>query len=371
MIVRARTLALQKARSNLVQRAIQDIELLTADPHVSELVVQLTSPLDWKTRENAWIKLRKMGPTYRGWAESLRNVIYTGDGWARIFSAEALSQFSCNPEDVLPVLAATLDAAIETQSNDWATVASGAIWQYRENVGHYHVDLVDVLASALSSPEKDVKGYCAATLGHFRKKAEKALLSLAKCFDATRDSRIKANCLHAMQKINPSVNNSFEAYTISLRLSDANIRGQAACEIAKLGPEGIKAIPNLLPLANDSSFDVRRFLAIALGRLGKISPEITNVLNKLTRDPDDSVKLGAFYSLACLGENQKRNLHMVLAFLSNDAPFIRHLSAWAVGEIGAIDKDNAISYLMRALLVEDNPSNKDLMSESLEKIRRY
>ena len=46
------------------------------------------------------------------------------------------------------------------------------------------------------------------------------------------------------------------------------------------------------------------------------------------------------------------------------------LSAWAIGEIGAIDKDNTISCLMRALRIEVHSRNIDLMAESIEKIRR-
>lgn len=52
-IVKARTLALQKTSSNLARRAIQDIELLTTDPHVSQLIRQMGSSSDWKERENA------------------------------------------------------------------------------------------------------------------------------------------------------------------------------------------------------------------------------------------------------------------------------------------------------------------------------
>ncbi|MGA2323515.1 MAG: hypothetical protein ABSG22_06675 [Sedimentisphaerales bacterium] len=368
-IVKARTLALQKTSSNLARRAIQDIDLLTTDPHVSELIRQMSSSSEWKEREHAWIELRKMGPTYRGWAESLRNIIFTGDGWSRIFSAEALSRFSCNPEDALPVLAATLDATIETQSNDWATVASGAIWQYREYAQNFDTYLTDVLIRALNSSETDVKGYSAATLGHVGRGAQKSLLSLASLFGTTKDAKLKATCLHAMQQIAPSVTNTIEAYIAALRIPDTNIRGQAVCEIAKLGSGGITAIPELLLLSNDESLDVRRFLAIALGKLEQRTAEIITVLSTLTYDPDDSVKVGAFYSLVRLGENQPSNLHRVLGFLSHNDPFVRHLSAWAVGEIGSIDRDNTISCLTRALRQEDNPRNKDLMAESIEKIR--
>jgi len=112
-IVKARTLALQKTSSNLARRAIQDIERLTTDPHISELIRQMGDSSDWKDRELAWIELRKMGPTYRGWVESLRNAIYTGDGWARIMAAEMLALHGCNPDDAVPVLATLLECCLD------------------------------------------------------------------------------------------------------------------------------------------------------------------------------------------------------------------------------------------------------------------
>src|SRR4030066_1170981 len=108
-IVKARTLALQKPSSNLVRRAIQDIERLTTDPHVSELIRQMVGSSDWKDILFAYGELRKMGPTYRGWAESLRNVIYTGNGWDRIHASETLALHGCNPDDAVPVLVVILE----------------------------------------------------------------------------------------------------------------------------------------------------------------------------------------------------------------------------------------------------------------------
>lgn len=51
-IVKNRTLTLQKTSSNLARRAIQDIERLTTDSHVSELIKQMAGPSDWKNNIN-------------------------------------------------------------------------------------------------------------------------------------------------------------------------------------------------------------------------------------------------------------------------------------------------------------------------------
>jgi hypothetical protein len=374
-IVKARTLALQKTSSNLARRAIQDIDRLTTDPHVSELIRQMGSPSEWQEREHAWIELRRMGPTYRGWAESLRNIIFTGDGWSRIFSAEALSRFSCNPEDAVPVLVTLLECCLDESivvdsqtNNHWARLACGAIGKYQGLTAPLKEITMPALLAALESSDYNVSGYAAETLSQFGNDALCAIpkiIALAK----TKDDWLKNIFWTILRKFHSSIEEPIDALLLAASSLYPKVRGEAVCEIAKFGSEGFKAIPQLLTLHNDESQDVRRFLAITLGKLGQRTSEIVSVLNTLTHDSADSVKVGAFYSLVCLGEKQQSNLHRVLGFLSHNDPFVRHLSAWAVGEIGAIDRDNTISCLTHALRQEDNPRNKDLMAESIEKIR--
>jgi len=378
-IVRARTIVIQKATSNLVQRAVQDIERLSAEPRVSELIEQMTISSDWKNRENAWIELRKMGPTYRGWAESLRSVIYTGDGWDRIFSAEALSRFSCNPEDAVPVLTATIEACLDREDYGWGWLACGALGNFKvldsKLVEHVLPVLIRVIEETpynnadVSTDKRNMRGYSILALGNYGNLAKPALLKLAPLLEH-RDDPLWQAYFDTAQKIDPRAKSQLAALIVSLSSRDAPTRGEAACSIAKLGSAGISAIPELLALANDDSCDVRRFLAIALAKLGQTTPEIIKVLNALTQDADDSVQVGAFYSLVCLRENQQDNLQELLEFLSHDDSFVRFLSTWAVGEVGCIDREKAISWLTRAFTLEEDTRMKDLMEESIEKVRR-
>lgn len=378
-IVKARTLALQKTSSNLARRAIQDIDRLTTDPHVSELIRQMGSSSEWEEREHAWIELRKMGPTYQGWAESLRNMIYTGDGWSRIFSAEALSRFSCNPEDAVPVLAATIEACLDLKDYGWGRLACGALGNFKaldsKLVDQVLLVLIRVIEETaynntnISTDKLNMRGYSILALGNYGNLAKPALLKLAPLLEH-RDDPLWQTYFDTVQKIDPRIKTQIDALIVSLSSRDAPTRGEAVCSIAKLGTVGISAIPELLSLVNDEVFDVRRFLAIALGKLGQRTDAIINILNTMTNDTEISVKVGAFYSLVCLGENRKNNLHKLLGLLSHSDSFVRYLTAWAVGEIGAIDRDNTISCLTHALRQEDNPRNKDLIAESINKISK-
>jgi hypothetical protein len=58
-IVKARMLAFHKTLSNFARRANTEIERLTTDPHLSELISHRGVSSGWKDRENARIKLRK------------------------------------------------------------------------------------------------------------------------------------------------------------------------------------------------------------------------------------------------------------------------------------------------------------------------
>jgi hypothetical protein len=378
-LVRTRTSALQKTLSNLARRGMQDIDLLTADARVSELIRKMDGSSDFEEREEAWMELRKMGPTYRGWAESLSNLTYAGDGWSQIFSAEALSQFSCNLDDAVPVLIDTIGACLDRKDYEWGTLACGALANFKEFDFHAEALAFPVLKRvieeiaynniAVSTDKINMMTYSIRVLGNYRNLAKSVLVILAPLLEH-RDDPMWQMYFDTAQKIDPRAKSQVDALIVSLSSRDAYTRGEAVLLISKLGDAGISAIPELLSLVNDKSSDVRRFLAIAMGKLGQKTSEIVSVLNTLTHDPDDSVKVGAFYSLVCLRENQQSNLHRVLGFLSHNDPFVRHLTAWAVSEIGAIDKDNTISCLMRALRLEEHPRNKDLMAESIEKIRR-
>ena len=188
-IVKARTLALQKTTSTLLQRAIQDIERLTADPHVSNLIKQMGNASDWKNREQAWIELREMGPTYHGWAELLRNMIYTGDGWSRIFSAEALSHFLCHPEDAVPVLGATIEACLDCKNYDWGWLTCGALGNFKALHNKLVEQILPILIRVIEETEYNMantstakvsmRGYSILALGNYGGLAKPALLKLA------------------------------------------------------------------------------------------------------------------------------------------------------------------------------------------------
>lgn len=381
-VVIARTLALHQTSSNLARRAIQGIDRLTSDPRVTELIRQMagSSATIPNLRIPAWKELRKMGPTYRGWAESLRNMIYTGHGWSKILSAEALSCFSCHAEDAVPALAGFIEAFLDAKEYDLGAFACSALSQFKmldsklvENVLPILIRVIEETKNYnadVKSDERDMRLMAIFTLGNYGNLAESALLKLAPFLEHRGDPLWKLY-FRTSQLIDPRAKSQIDALVVLLSSKDATARAEAVCLIMELGSKGISAIPGLLPLVNDDSVDVRRFLAVALDHFGQKTSEIIDVLNALTLDTDDRVKVVAFHALLCLLEDIPNNLHGLLSFLSHNDPFVRKQSMQGVYGFGFLDKAYTISCLKHALRVEKDKHLHDLILESLDYIYQF
>jgi HEAT repeat protein len=367
-LVKARTAALQRISSTLARRGLEELERLTIDPEVLRQVSIIQGATSWDEKSEAWQKLRKMGPEQPGWENALRDLIYAPNGWARIFAAEALSSHACLPEHAVPVLAATLEASLESGSHDWAIVASGAIWKYGKHGQSFDSDVLFTLTHALRSRETTVQAYSAATLGYCGSNAQSALVELARLHDSTRDHNLKETCLCAMQQISPAVRSSFDAYLAALHVSDPTVRGEAVCEIAKFGGKAAPALSHLLALARDQSADVRRFLGFALGKIGNTESKSRSVILALSQDEDTSVRLSAAYACLRLGFKQERSLAAISEALNCDEDFVRFLAAWALSEVGGYAPDRSHKLLSEALKKEGSDRIRETIKASLKQL---
>jgi hypothetical protein len=388
-LVKARTLSLQRTSTGLVRRAIQDIERLTTDALVAQLVDQMCNDADWEEREAAWLKLRKMGTTYRGWGESLRSAIYGGDGWSRIFAAESLSRFKCNPQDAIPVLIATIDSCAETGGDEktrfgWGRLACGALNNYDLIPDDFAAELVTVLIkvldatpfadySSLAVDQYHLRALALGMLGNLGSKAEVALPKLAPLLEFKGNPPVgdplHSQYLDAAERIALGARTPLDAFGAALRSKNPLARREAVCGLYVLGQSASPLLPDLLRLVRDEDFNVRRFLAMTVGKLGIRTTETLGALHQLVEDSESSVSLGAHYGLCVLGDQARDNLHALLRMLGSSESFVRFLASWAVGEVGKIDRQNALAALTAALRNETNPRNKEMTRQAIEKLR--
>jgi hypothetical protein len=89
---------------------------------------------DYSSRADAVLELRELAVDSSSARDELRRLIREGDGGVRVLAAEALARTASFPDEVLPVLIATLDVyrerGLTEASEPWARVALGSIAKY-------------------------------------------------------------------------------------------------------------------------------------------------------------------------------------------------------------------------------------------------
>ena len=367
-LVKARTLSLQRTTSALAQRGLEEIARLETDPEVLRLVRILRGSGSWKERSDAWERIRKLGPGVKGWMDALKELIYAQDGWSRIFAAESLAINGCCSEDAVPVLVAMLQCSLEEGNNFWARVACGAIGKYKSLSSSLVEQATPVLLSALDSKDYNVIGYAAQTLSGFGSYAVRAIPKIVALANA-QEAWLKETLCSSLKRFHPSIGDPIDALLFAITSHDSEVRGEAVCEIAKLGTEAEKAIPHLLLLANDQSSDVRRFLGFSIGKIGIRNDSINSVLRDLRQDEDHSVRLaGAYAALKLQGSEYQSSLSIIIEALNVPDQFVRFLAAWALGEVGAVDAQSCLSVLRRALPSEEKEDVRKNIEQSIKNL---
>jgi tetratricopeptide (TPR) repeat protein len=203
-LVKAKTSSLQKRGSNIVSRGLSDLALLGVDSNVLNYVNKIKYSEDWDERQSAWLELRKMGPTYKGWVTSLVNLIYYSDGWGRIFAAESLSLFKEATNDAIPVLDALLEVSLSKEDTLWARVAAASLGKYDANSSEEIIHAIPTLIKALECSDYNVRGYAAKALANWGQLSNSAIVKLAELANI-EDDPIFNLYLEALKQIIPSI----------------------------------------------------------------------------------------------------------------------------------------------------------------------
>lgn len=366
-LVRARTAALQRLPSSLAQRGLEQLSRLLIDPEVAHWTSEIRNGKSWEARSTAWQKLRQMGPQRIGWESALRDLIYTSDGWGRIFAAESLAFHSKCQEDAVPVLIATIEAGMKHGSYDWVRVACGSIGKYKELNPSVKGAAIGALMAALECEDYNVSGYAAESLSTFGADAKGAIpkmVSLAR----SKENWLRDIYWSILQRFQPSIEDPVDALIWATTSSDAKVRGEAVCEIAKFEKDADKAIPRLLSLATDQSADVRRFLGFAFGHIQRNEDKVRATVDRLFHDQDLSVCTAAAYASLRLGINLDDSHGFLCMALHEKDSFVRYLSSWALGKVGQYKREKSISKLRGALLAEEDAQVRHNIENSLRRL---
>ncbi len=181
----------------------------------------------------------------------------------------------------------------------------------------------------LRDPDAVLRGQIQAHLGGFVPAAE--LERAAEEFLADPDADVRANFAHLLGA--SGSRKSAPRLVPLLRDGDRDVRAQAAQALGEMGsPEHARA---LLPLFSEEDEYLRQVAALAAGRLAAQRPPadgVVEALEKLERDPQESVRSAAGCALARLGRKDgaaQRELLRTASFQAAEAlAWVHEPEAW-------------------------------------------
>ncbi|MDZ8092973.1 MAG: HEAT repeat domain-containing protein, partial [Nostoc sp. DedQUE05] len=130
-----------------------------------------------------------------------------------------------------------------------------------------------------------------------------------------------------------------------LKDENQNVRYSAALALGNLGKASPQVVEALLGLLKDESWRVRDFAASALGKLGNASLQVVEALLGLLKDESMNVCVSAASALGKLGNASPQVVEALLGLLKDESESVRNFAAYALGNLG-----NASPQLVKALL---------------------
>jgi len=367
-LVKAKVFNLQHVDRSLTRRVFDDIHKLETDPEVHRLVDIMKNPSDWNARIHAWESLRNLGPQIMGWTESLKQLIYSKDGWSQIFSAELLTGVPCCENDAVPVLVSTLETALDSKKHEWARMACGAIGNYKNLSGDLLRLALPVLIRALDSGDINVRSYAAKTIGCWGPRSIPAVARLSILAANTVDP-LAESFLNTLRTIEPSIQTPTDGIRVALHQNSPSLRTETIDMISRKPHLISLLIMELLCMSNDPDPRVRRALAMCLSLVQNPDTKIFSHLDHLSRDWDPTVSLAASYACIRLDHDAAHHLDNLTNHLKNDQPMIRIFSAWALGNLKHKCGRQQIYHLKAALAKERHPVTREKMSRALERLK--
>ncbi len=204
--------------------------------------------------------------------------------------------------------------------------------------------LVKALAGAIDFPT----GRTPETPKDINPKAVAALIEALKISD--KDVRI--NAAWALGPSGPQAKAAVPRLTEALEDKDWKVRLQTAWALGAIGPDAKEAIPSLIHTLEDRKIDVRKEATRALGYIGLQANEVVPVLIAVLKDPDADVRYRATLALGKFGSKAKAAVPALIDTLNDPDEVVRRCAPQALGEIGPDAKD-AIPALIRGFKDKD------------------
>jgi len=144
----------------------------------------------------------------------------------------------------------------------------------------------------------------------------------------------------------------------------------AVAGLARLGPEGAVALPQILPLLQAATPEQKRSLALSIGQFGALAPAALPVLTKALSHEDPGVRGMAASSLSGMASQGLYDDALLAAAtrgLGDDAPEVRQYSL-AILYHAAPDSAAAVPAMMKRLAAEDEAMGRAVIYNALARM---
>ena len=164
---------------------------------------------------------------------------------------------------------------------------------------------------------------------------------------ANKQAGVRATAVQAMGKLGQPALPLLKQIIASTRDADEEVRYEACCALARLGPPAAAAIPALeQALLKDSKAAVRLSAARALGAVATTGTSAALTLGNALGDKDQRIRDASANALANMGQGAAPALPALLKSINDSSHHTRGPSAVALGAIG---DSKAIPLLVKRL----------------------
>ncbi|HWY88978.1 MAG TPA: HEAT repeat domain-containing protein [Gemmataceae bacterium] len=214
-----------------------------------------------------------------------------------------------------------------------------------------------IYAAALRESSPESRAHAAGRLADLGQEA-KSELSFLRVLALDESDVVRDAAQKAVLRIEADL---VAGLTRGLKEPSADVRSQAARELAKMGAGAKPALPGLVEALADSNSEVR---VAVRGVFVAIGPDAVMVLGEALRDKDPQVRLNALNVLGWMGSDARFVMPDLIAVTFDQDAKAKEEALAALARIG----DYAIPYLIQALEREKNLDRQAPLVEALSRI---
>lgn len=290
-------------------------------------------------------------------AASLAKLLTSDTPAQRVKAADDLADLGPKAKPAVPAL-------IKALSDEDAQVRGHAAHALGQ-IGDKHAAVVDGLFALARDPEAIVRRAAIRALKALRLPHEVVIPKMAKALSSASPADAAAIVGTLAEGGKESVPFLTEC------LADKHACYWACLALGEIGADAKPAVPQLAKLESREEPEVRLQALVALGQIGPAAkPAVPQVVKALERDKAEGVRYAAAFALGQIGAGDKQSRAALAAAMKGDDAFLQVVSAWALARVAKDDKklQEQVTQLILKALSSDKVDVRRVAARALAEI---